>query len=151
MVTLYPQINNAYSYGSILKNGLLLRLCLPIYWVHELNTYLGEANCLIQKIRMESRRYFGREPTAINIPILSNRLIGYFKIVILGQLHLLNLKAGIIIFYQLIHCCNLYYYILYFPLSCSKGSHKGWYVKWKSNICSSLLRTHIVQAELTSA
>ena len=62
---------------------------------------------------MESKRYFGREPAVINI-LYTKQQTDYFQIVILGQLRLLNLKARLTIFFQLIGCYNLHNYIILF-------------------------------------
>ena len=97
------------------QNNLLSWLHLPVSPIKVLNPYFEAVACLAQKSRMESRRYFDREPDMTNVPYTKQK-IDWFKIVIFGQLYLFNFKARLITFPQLIHYCNSHSYILLLSL-----------------------------------
>lgn len=68
------------------QNDPLLWLCLPVSPVKVLNSYFITVTCLLQKSWMGCRQYLVENLRLSMFLILSNRLIGYFKITILGQL-----------------------------------------------------------------
>ena len=48
------------------QNSPLMWTQLPVLPVKVLNPYFEALTCLVRKSRMESRRYFGREPNVMN-------------------------------------------------------------------------------------
>ena len=61
------------------KTGPLLWLCLPVWAIKVLNPYFEAVACLAQKSRMESRRYFVREPAMINISYTKQQIDQLFQ------------------------------------------------------------------------
>lgn len=62
-----------------MANGLLLWLHLPILPVKVLNPYFEAVTCLAQKSRMESRRYFGRQPAMVNVQYTKQQIDWLFQ------------------------------------------------------------------------
>ena len=61
------------------QNGPPLGLHLPVSPVKVLNPYFEIIACIAQKSRMESRRYFGREPAMINVPYTKQQIDWLFQ------------------------------------------------------------------------
>lgn len=61
------------------QNGPLLWLHLPVSPIKVLNPYFEAVACLAQKSRMESRKYFGKEPVIINVPYTKQQIEWLFQ------------------------------------------------------------------------
>ena len=61
------------------QNGPLLWMHLPVSPAKVLNPYFEAVACLAQKCRMESRKYFGKEPAVINVPYTKQQVEWLFQ------------------------------------------------------------------------
>ena len=61
------------------QSGPLLWLHFPVLPVKVLNPYFGAVACLVQRSRIESRKYFGKEPAIINIPYTKQQIEWLFQ------------------------------------------------------------------------
>ena len=72
--------------------------------VKVLNPYFEAVACLEQKRRMESKRYFGREPTMVNVSYTKQQIDWLCQNSDSWVIAFAHLKDRLIIFSQLIHC-----------------------------------------------
>ena len=61
------------------QNGPLLWLYLPVSPVKVLNPYFEAVACLAQKNKIESGKYFGKEPAVINVPYTKQQIEWLFQ------------------------------------------------------------------------
>ena len=68
-----------YSYSSIIAKWSTFMTAPSRFTIKELNLYFEAVACLAQKNRIESRRYFGREPAVIYVAYTKQQIDWLFQ------------------------------------------------------------------------